>query len=329
MIARFIREQQLELGPAWRWHLAQQLAEELSTPRRPADRLVREVAKVFRHCRKNPFAAAEPSGVNWQIAAATALQDSAAMEQQLKILVVGGCPRAAIAKRLSLDLSVLKTWERLFFHVRACRKSPGWINRWVIWPLSDAKKYELAAKMRAAYWGGPAAALAVLDAEQGISAKTAERLYQREQMLEIKAQAALDIPLRGPEDALRYLRLHTSYRLGQARLDLDNRRFAQRCQETAFRQTWAQQTLEIARRRDERRAAAEARRAQQRDHEQSLREQFRSQEPAAEKDTCPALAGLGWASRAAQPGIGPDRQQEPTAGCPAAVAKPQVLRGVA
>src|SRR5207253_3016118 len=52
--------------------------------------------------------------------------------EQLKVLVLGDCPRPEIALRLLVGVEVIEAWENLFFDVRKARAATDWIKVWVI-----------------------------------------------------------------------------------------------------------------------------------------------------------------------------------------------------
>src|SRR5262249_21387368 len=133
------------------------------------------------------------------VAAAERLAEDAAACGQLKVLVLGDCPRAEIAGRLRLTPEVVGAWEDLFFDARAARASAGWLRSWVIAPEERAGHSRLAAQLKFAC-AGPHAARAALDAGSRVPLSQGGRLFDNKVLLALKLDEAAQAPLATARD---------------------------------------------------------------------------------------------------------------------------------
>jgi hypothetical protein len=192
------------------------------------------------------------------IAAAEALVRDATKCEQLKILVVGDCPVSEIAARTGISVSILEAWESIFFDVRAARDASDWVFRWVMVPLLQQGNGRLAAKLKFAYAGGPLAAKALLDAEARVPLKQGVRLFDQKLLLQVKFEEALQYPLNSNRDALNFIKMHADLMYQEKRLQLQERKLAQRSDEALAKQKLAERRLEVSAQRLAERAARRA-----------------------------------------------------------------------
>jgi hypothetical protein len=243
--------QRRQIGPDWRWQVAQRLVNEPENRKlhRLADLKVRETARKLRQATgKDPL-------LLQVLALATDLEATSVV----KVLVLGLVERAEIAERLALSETIIESYEDLFFDVRPLHGASSWITAKVIRPLEQDQQ-DLAIRFAAAYWGGPVVATALLDAEDRVPLDEAQRLLDQETLVHIKLRRALAAPLKTAKDNLRLVGLHLQHEQRKARLKAAQERFRIKTEAELKRLELAAARLEQRRQRQERRQAAQEQR---------------------------------------------------------------------
>jgi len=231
-------------GPAWRSELAEQLAgsqEAVITTR--YDDLTQEA--IAYHCRRRsgPDDQRRADEQYPQLAAAYGLWDNDAVAESFRILVLANCSQEEIADRLQIGTQTVCVMEGLFFDIRWALDASDWIICHVIIPEKQNDTWDVVAKLRLAYFGGPVMARAILDARARLPFDGAEQLFDREVLLHVKLQEALEAPLSDGEQ-MEYLKLYMDYEIKRQRLELDKKKFAHECGRDEHRGAPASQSQE-------------------------------------------------------------------------------------
>lgn len=233
-------------GPACRWKQAERLARmDGPLPRATSDDLTRRTAAYLRICRSGPDGASRAAEKYPDVAAAVRLWNNGAMAEQLRILVIANVSIKEIAARLQIDEQIVMTTEPLFFDVRWALDASGWVVGQVIIPEIRAGSLDLAAKLRLAFFGGPVMARAILDARVRAPFESADRLFDREVLLHLKLQEALEAPL-GEGERIEFLKLYLQYDINRRRLELDRKKFAYECEHAERRSKSENESQETA-----------------------------------------------------------------------------------
>jgi hypothetical protein len=218
------------VGPAWRSKQAERLArKDGPLPRAESDDLTRRTAEYLRVCRSGPDGESRAAEKYPDVAAAIRLWNNVAMAEQLRILVLANISIKEIAARLQIDEHIIMIAEQLFFDVRWALHASGWVVCQVIIPEIQAGAFDMAAKLRVAFFGGPVMARAILDARVRLPDNDADRLFDREVLLQLKLQEALEAPL-GDGERTEFLKLVLQYDINRRRLELDRKKFAYECE---------------------------------------------------------------------------------------------------
>jgi hypothetical protein len=216
-------------GPAWRSQLAEQLAaskESVGTTRH--DTLTQDTVAYLRRRRSGPDGQRRADEQYPNLAAAYGLWGNDAVADRLRILVLANCSQKEIADRLQIDIGIVLVLEGLFFDIRSGLDSTDWIICRVIIPEMKSEAWDVAAKLRLAYFGGPVVARAILDARVRLPFDEAERLFDREVLLHLKLQEALEAPL-ADRERMEFVKFYLDYEIKRQRLELDKRKFAYKC----------------------------------------------------------------------------------------------------
>jgi hypothetical protein len=250
------------------------------------------------------------------------LNANGGLTSQLQIAVLGELDGSEIADRFGLDQETLETWERLFFAARGERSRTGWVHAHIICPALKAGNADLAARLKLVAAGGPVAARAVLDCDSRVPVDKGEQLFDQRLKMHVKFQAACDMPLTSSRDRLAFIRLHTNMMSREKRLQLEERKLEQRCQEASDKHELAKLRLEFARERERQRLAARAHRDEERallaegqKHVEELRKEQRREQWEAERKAAivraasSPLATLTWRDSPSTP----IRSQKPEA----------------
>ena len=296
-------------GPSWRWGYAL----ELSSFRRfrhedRVDELVIQAARFIHVLASEQDGRLRSADEYPVIATAKTLWDKPENRQQFIILTLADCPREQIAKRLNMDLNVIKTVESLFFDIRECREATSWINAHVILPESRSGAAELAMKYRAAFWGGPCVAETILDAGRVFSFDEVQRIADEEHLLRMKALAAADMPLGNQTEALQFLKVYLDHQNKNTQLEIRKEKFRFLHEQEIRKHELAERRQRAADKREERQIQAklqrrDIRKQEQNEHErlaklrEHLKEERRSLEQQAriERAARSPLAQLSWA----------------------------------
>ena len=239
------------MGPACRLKEAERLA---SGGRpygtRNADKLTRLTAAyldLFRGGDDGPSRALKKYP---EVAAAFRAWNDSATADQLRILVIANCPPEEIAARLQIDEQIIVIIEQIFFDVRWALDASDWVVCRVIIPEIRAGVFDLAAKLKLAFFGGPIMARAILDARVRLPFEESKRLFDREILLHVKMQEALEAPLEDGE-RIEFLKLYLQYDINRRRLELDKKKFAHQCEQAGRREELENQPQDTAAREPE------------------------------------------------------------------------------
>jgi hypothetical protein len=233
-------------GTNWRWKQAECLARACGPHTfGNSDELSSRTAKYLDLCRGGDDGPSPASERFPEVATAIRLWNDPPTSEQLRILVIANCERDEIAARLQIDEQVVATIEGLFFDVRWALGGSDWIVCHVIIPEMRAGAFDLAAKLKLAFFGGPVMARAILDARVRAPFEEAGRLFDREVLLQLKLQEALEAPL-GEGERLGFLRLYFQYDLSRRRLDLEKQKFAHQCEQAERQKQAEEQPQETA-----------------------------------------------------------------------------------
>jgi hypothetical protein len=155
-----------------------------------------------------------------KISQAVALLADDTRAGELKVLALGGCTRSEIAARLGVREDIIECFEELFFDVREMKSRTSWVYCFVISPESETGAYDLGAKLRLAFSGGPEFAKRVLDARIEVPIDEADRIIGQEILLHAKLCAALDMPLSN-EEKIAFIAIAFNYRKHKEALSLE------------------------------------------------------------------------------------------------------------
>jgi hypothetical protein len=243
--AQFSRSFQRVEGPTWRFTLAQRLASDDSPwLREQCDQLVCDTAQCIRRKQTEGQAEGESLVAETKIIAAIDAWEMKETRRSLTILVLADCPTAEIAERLGLEEEMVITIEALFLDIRERRESRSWINTHVIQATMELGESDLANKYRAAYWGGSVVAMAILDAEERIPFEEVERIHDAELLLHMKMKAALELPLDNSVSAQRFIESFCDYNHRRKRLEFEQEKFRQRCEDSLRKHDLAEQRIQ-------------------------------------------------------------------------------------
>ena len=216
-------------GPAWRSQLAEQSVssnESVSATRR--DTLTQEAVAYLRRRRSGPDGQRRADEQYPSLSAAYDAWADEATAESLRLLVLARCSQEEIADRLQLDVETVSAVEGLFFDIRWALDVSNWIICHVIIPEMKSEAWDVVAKMRLAYFGGPGMAQAILDARLRLPFEEAGRLFDRQVLLHVKLQEALEAPLTNGE-RMEFLKFYMDFEIKRQRLELDKRKFAYEC----------------------------------------------------------------------------------------------------
>jgi hypothetical protein len=150
-----------------------------------------------------------------------------------------------MAQHLAVDPAVIAVAESLFFDVREMLQTTVWIHTMVVMRLANEGDADLAAKLKTAFYGGPAVAKALCGGEMIVPKDQADRLFAQELLLHAKFTAAIEFPL-SDEQNLEFLKLFVNYKLQMEKLKQRREAFAHRCQEDVRRYELRKQRLAVA-----------------------------------------------------------------------------------
>jgi hypothetical protein len=216
-------------GPAWRSQRAEQLASSRESARATRyDALTQEAVAYLRRRRSGPDGQRRADEQYPSLSAAYDAWADEATAESLRLLVLARCSQEEIADRLQLDVETVSAVEGLFFDIRWALDASNWIICHVIIPEMKSEAWDVAAKMRLAYFGGPGMAQAILDARLRLPFEEAGRLFDRQVLLHVKLQEALEAPLTNGE-RMEFLRFYMDFEIKRQRLELDKKKFAYEC----------------------------------------------------------------------------------------------------
>ncbi len=272
-------------GPLWRWNDAVELSSSRDfQDEEHVDGLVVQAARYMQLLGSERDGRSKPADEYPVIATAKDFWDKPENRQQFIILTLADCPREQIAKRFNMEPDVIEMVEKLFFDIRESRKATSWINGHVILPESRSGAVELATKYRAAFWGGPRVAEAILDAGKVCLSDEVQRIADAEDLLRMKALAAADMPLGNSTEARKLLKMHFDHQNKSAALEFRKEKFRFLCEQEIHKRELAEIRQKAAAKREERRMEEMARRRDFRQQKQMERERLaRSREHLLEE----------------------------------------------
>jgi hypothetical protein len=233
-------------GPAWRSQRAEQLASSRESARATRyDALTQDAVAYLRRRRSGPDGQYRAVEQYPSLAAAYNVWGDEATAESLRLMVLARCSQQEIAERLQLDVETVSAVEGLFFDIRWALDAANWIICHVIIPEMKSEAWDVAAKMRLAYFGGPGMAKAILDARLRLPFEEAGRLFDREVLLHVKLQEALEAPLTNGE-RMEFLKFYMDFEIKRQRLELDKRKFAYECRRDEQRGVSDSQSQEAA-----------------------------------------------------------------------------------
>jgi len=234
------RMRHTELGADWRWRSAidfvasgkARMPVEFDAATREAGDFLRRKSQGEQHAadarRKYPF-----------IAMAEAAWSQSELRAALQTLVLGNVPPADICTLLQLEQSVLEVIENLHFDVRPLLTATQWIVTRVISSEADAGRDDVAARLRMAYFGGPYAAKALIEAKLRLPTEPAQRLFDASTLLHAKFVQAIEMPLT-PETSIEFIRLNAKILRDEQHLQLEREKLTFRMQRWVQRYELAQ-----------------------------------------------------------------------------------------
>lgn len=193
------------------------------------DALVRRYVRYLRLRGQGAAAEFRAAELHPDFAAADALWENFAARLPIQLLLLGGCSAREIRRRLDLAVGTLRAIEALRFDVRPLLGTPAAIVAQVIAPEADAGRDAEAAQMRTAYFGGPFAALALVESKHRLPGTEAERLADAAIVLHAKFVQVSEMPLRSAQ-ATTWLESYLLIRQEEARLQLERDKLSFRMQ---------------------------------------------------------------------------------------------------
>jgi hypothetical protein len=236
-------------GPAWRWESGLEAANSGRPPKQAAgDRAVIRAADFCRRRDRGQAGAVDARQKYPDIAAAEAAWNEPTIRERLQLLVLGDVPADEIATRLDLRSDVVQAIEDLYFDVRPALSAAGWVLLKVINASAVDGDKRFAARMKLAYFGGPHAARALLDADDLLPTDAAERLSFAAVALAIKAQEVFEMPV-PPDQQVEFVKAFADIHLAEQQLALDRDKLSARMQRWAEKRdiAWARIELERSR----------------------------------------------------------------------------------
>ena len=243
----FTKMQQSRFGVDWRWRVAGLIARDPSRWEAScADQIVQDAAEYIQ-LRENEKGKPKPADKKFACTAmAEQLSTDRTSADTLRILVLGDCPQSEIARRQRTSTEAIEAFEKLFFDVRRMRGAPSWVNHRVIYSASRSGKSELAVKFRAAFWGGPEVARALVDVLPPVDLDSADRIFSDEDRLRQKLRVALEMPLETERHRAKFIKASLMYEIQSAQQVLKKESFRQRCREANQKHQLAQKRHELA-----------------------------------------------------------------------------------
>ena len=179
-------------GPAWRWDWSRQSnAQRPWHPLLKADVVLRKLLHFHRLLNQDAALAAYKYP---EVSAAQRLWSNAAMRERLELLTIAEVPLAEIAKRLAVDVDVVQAAQEIFFDVGAMLHCHTWIVTQVINREADRGRDQHAAQLRLAYFGGPTAALELIDSGERLPSEDSALLVDATLQLHARMLQALQMP---------------------------------------------------------------------------------------------------------------------------------------
>lgn len=211
-------------GPAWRQRLASKM---ISDPRRLPKNIDLSVKEwiQFERIQISAVSGEEDAARQFPVlAAAAGLARDSALFAKFQVMVIAGSARAEIAQRLDCGEAVVEACERFFFDVRPLLSSTDWIAAKVIQPVHNAGDRAHASRLKAAHFGGPVIATAVLNLDAHLPVAKGAALFDRKLKLTLMVDEALAMPLSPGREALRFIKITTEMHVAEKRLELERER---------------------------------------------------------------------------------------------------------
>jgi hypothetical protein len=304
----FVRYQRSMNGPSWRARMAAQTKIRGGTRQAEvADESLMDFSKYLRIKGGDGPGNTRAAKLFPIIAAAERLNEDHEKTAVLKLMVAADMSHDEMHARSDVEISILKTWESLFFDARGQRQATGWLAHNIIEPELKAGNPELASKLKVALMAGPIAVRGMLDMQSGVCLDEGDRLFQRRIKLNEKFDVAANLPIDSERAQLFFMKLHVSLMAAEKRQAFAEQKLAQRCAEARDRFELEKLRLEQAAelkvvRCNERMREAERRAVGTASRQQATQELKRYQEEARWKAmhcrvTESPLARLRWSSQ--------------------------------
>jgi hypothetical protein len=237
------------LGPDWRTQLADELARSGRQPRTGQyDQLVCRTAE---YRRRYGSVADCPSAVEPRyqaIAEAEAAWNDRPIREHVQLLVLANCDQDEIATRLGLSIEVVRTIEGLRFDVRPMLDCVLWVVSKAIGGVGADVDAGFVSRKRMAYFGGPHAVRALLDANETVPLEPAEQVSLATVALFAKLQEILALPVT-EERSVDFLKVVAEIRLGEQQIALEREKLTCRMKRWADRCEIARARIELERSR--------------------------------------------------------------------------------
>ena len=217
----FLKRRRWELGPAWRWMLAQQnLGEGLPNGFRRASPALTRIWRYLNVRALNRRDEAPPDATTAALATADRLNADVVLAGTLKMMVLGGFSEEEICARTKLDRRTFRVWRQAFFDIEPFRKVAGWISWQVIEPEIIAGNHRLAAKLVSAYGGGRRIVDLILRAEVCFPKDEVERKQYGEIEMTLRTREALMVPFQSEKQRMQQIKRYLEWLAREKRAEV-------------------------------------------------------------------------------------------------------------
>lgn len=225
-IKGYLKTKRFELGPAWRWKLAQLYLTSGLPNCFWRDAPV--VAEIWQYLRWRARPKRSEIRPNFSLAMhqkVDRLNTDATTVATLKMMVLAGCPLEDICQRTGLDRITFEYWRRSFLDITEERTFGSWMYGHVIEPEIQAGNHRLAAKLQSAYGGGVQVVNAILRAEAGLPKDEAESKLFMEIEMVLRLREALMVPFESETKRMQQIRISLKWLARQDRLAVAKARY--------------------------------------------------------------------------------------------------------
>lgn len=223
-------------GADWRWRLAEKIAAgdgprpgDLEYRASLHDSLVRQAAAFWRLQSQGAESLLLHHGAG-AVAEAFELEQKIDTSDLLKLYVLAGAPVEHIAEKCAISTELLTLWEQLFFDVRQLLTRLSVVAHVVVQRAIHEGRQALAARMKLARAGG----VVMVDVLQRIDCSRylseAEKLYDLQIRLDVKANEALLLPIANESQRVRFAENYLKHKQATERLAFARERFLKKCE---------------------------------------------------------------------------------------------------